>query len=155
MRIAYLSAPPRLATAVANRHLVANWMATPPMVDLLSHWVADGTVAELAAWQRGAIADRHTVAQEVLGTYMPVCHPHSLHLWLRLPDVWTEESFVERARSHGVAIASGGAFRSTEKGRHDSVRISLGSTRLEELRTGLGLVAAMLTELPEVLLPTI
>lgn len=155
LRLAYLTAPPRLATTVANRHLVANWMATPPMVDLLSHWIADGTVATLAAWQRAALAQRHTVAKQVLGEAMPACHPHSLHLWLRLPDRWTEESFVTQARLQGVAIASGGSFRSTEKGRQESIRISLGSAREEELRRGLGVVTAMLKDEPEVLLTPI
>ena len=155
LRLAYLAAPPRLATTVANRHLVANWMATPPMVDLLSHWVTDGTVTALAQWQRTALAQRHRVASEVLGDAMPACHPHSLHLWLRLADHWTEESFVTQARLQGVAIASGGSFRATEKGRSDAVRISLGSAREEELRRGLGIVAAMLKDEPKVLLTPI
>ncbi len=155
LRVAYLAAPPRHATAVANRHLVANWMATPPMVDLLSHWLTDGTVADLASWQARAIRDRHTLAEQVLGSRMPTCHPYSLHLWLRLPDSWSETAFVEQMRQQGVALATGDAFRSTDKGRHDAVRISLGSTRSEDLRRGLGLVATALNNAPEVLLPTI
>lgn len=155
LRLAYLHAPPRLATAVANRHLVANWMATAPMVDLLSHWVTDGTVADLAAWQARAMADRHRLAAEVLGPLMPDCHGNSLHLWLRLPESWAEEAFVEQARLHGVAVAAGNAFRATEKGRHDAIRVSLGSTRPDDLRRGLQLLCDMLTVLPEALLPTI
>ena len=155
MRLAYLSAPARFVTAVANRHLVVNWMATPPMADLLSHWIVDGTVTELALWQRGAIAARHAVASEVLGPVMPVCHPLSLHLWLPLPKGWTEESFVQQARHQGVAIASGGAFRASVRWRQEAVRISLGSTREAELRRGLGIVAAMMETTPEVLLPGI
>src|SRR5690606_31561702 len=67
LRLAYLTAPPRLSTAVANRHLVSNWVATPPMVDILSHWITDGTVKALADWQRAAMERRHTVASQVLG----------------------------------------------------------------------------------------
>ena len=155
LRLAYLTAPPRLATTVANRHLVANWMATPPMVDLLSHWIEDGTVTALADWQRAALARRHTEARQVLGDAMPDCHPHSLHLWLCLSNRWTEESFVTQARLQGVAVASGGSFRSTEKGRADAIRISLGSAREEELRRGLGIIAMMLNDEPEVLLTPI
>lgn len=155
LRMAYLHAPPRHATAMANRHLVANWMATPPMADLLSHWVTDGTVSDLAAWQARAMADRHSLAADMLGAAMPPCHGNSLHLWLPLPDVWSEEAFVTQARHRGVAVAAGGAFRASEKWRKEAIRISLGSTHPEELRRGLSTVAAMLSDMPEVLLPTI
>lgn len=155
LRLAYLHSPARYATAVANRHLVANWLATPPMSDLLSHWVKDGTVAELAAWQARAMTDRHALASEVLGDGMPACHPNSLHLWLRLPDGWAEEGFVEQARLQGVAVAAGNAFHASEKGRSEAIRVSLGSTRAEDLRRGLQVLSTMLREAPEPLLPTI
>ncbi|WP_415233423.1 PLP-dependent aminotransferase family protein [Pseudorhodobacter sp.] len=155
LRLAYLTAPARLATTVANRHLVSNWMATPPMVDLLSHWITDGTVAQLAAWQRTALGQRHAVASQVFGKAMPPCHPHSLHLWLPLTNNWTEDGFVAKARQQGVAIASGGSFRATEKGRYEAVRISLGSAGEEELRRGLEIVATILADEPEVLMTPI
>ena len=63
LRLAYLAAPARYATAVANRHLVAHWMATPPMVELLDHWIGDGTVDELIAIQRAALAERHAICR--------------------------------------------------------------------------------------------
>lgn len=149
LRLAYLHAPPRFATAVANRHLVANWMATPPLADVLSHWVKDGTVAELAAWQGRAMRDRHRVAQEVLGDRMPLCHPNSLHLWLPLAEGWTEQGFVDQARFMGVGVAAGNAFRSTEKGRVPAIRVSLGSTRADDLKRGLSLIGGLLTDAPE------
>lgn len=155
LRLAYLHAPPRHAAAVANRHLVANWLATPPMVDLLSHWVQDGTVTELATWQRHAIADRHKLAAEALGSLMPQCHDNSLHLWLRLPEAWSEERFVEQARLLGVAVAAGGAFRASDRVRSEAIRVSLGSTRSDDLRRGLSVIADMLRNVPEALLPTI
>ncbi|MDP4034555.1 MAG: PLP-dependent aminotransferase family protein [Pseudorhodobacter sp.] len=155
MRIAYLSAPDRHATAVANRHLVSNWMATPAMVELLSHWLSDGTALALINWQRGAIARRHAIAARAFAGRPYLAHPQSLHLWLRLPPEQTEDGFVANCRLRGVAVAAGGAFRATEKGRQDAVRVSLGSTSIADLRRGLGLIARMLTESIEAPLPTI
>ena len=43
LRIGYLVAPDRFAAAVANRHLVSNWMATPMVAEIASKWVEDGT----------------------------------------------------------------------------------------------------------------
>lgn len=155
LRMAYLHAPPRHATAMANRHLVANWMATPAMADLLSQWVSDGTVAGLAAWQARAMADRHDLAAEVLGPVMPRCHRNSLHLWLPLPPGWTEDAFVAQARQRGVAVAAGSVFRAADRGQPEAIRVSLGSTRAEDLRRGLTTVAAMLSDPSEIPLPTI
>src|SRR5690606_11105973 len=84
LRVAWLLSPARLASATANRHLVTNWMATPAMVELLSHWISDGTVERLILWQREALAVRHRIAREVLGAAPFRAHPQSLHIWLEL-----------------------------------------------------------------------
>lgn len=155
LRVAYLAAPDRFATAVANRHLVSSWMATPPIVEILSHWLTDGTAAELIAWQRLRLAERHALAEQVLAGRISSTHPQALHLWLRLPEGRAEEEFVAEARLRGVAVAAGSAFRATDRGKRDSVRIALGSTDLEELRQGLSIVGSMLEEGAEAPLPGI
>lgn len=155
LRLAYLAAPARYATAVANRHLVANWMATPPMVELLDHWIGNGTVDDLVAVQRAALNERHAICRAILPGAASCLHPQSLHLWLQLPDNWTEDAFVAQVRQRGVAVAAGSAFRATEKGRREAVRISLGSTSSDELQHGLRVIAAVLGEEPELMLPSI
>ncbi|MGN7869527.1 putative HTH-type transcriptional regulator YjiR [Paracoccus haematequi] len=144
LRIGWLVSPSRLAPIAANRHLVTNWMATPAMVELLSHWISDGTVDRLMSWQRDALRERHAIAREVLGSAPFHAHPQSLHVWLELPPGRDEEEFVAQARQRGVAVASGRAFRLDERGRRDAVRIALGSTGAEDLRRGLRLVVETL-----------
>ena len=107
------------------------------------------------AVQTAALAERHVLAAEALGGWMPTCHPESLHLWINLPEAWPEVDFVTQARLMGVAVAPGNAFCATEKGRAQAVRISLGSTRADDLRRGLATIAGLLTDAPEALLPTI
>lgn len=155
LRVAWLVAPPRLAPVAANRHLVTNWMATPAMVELLSHWVTDGTVDRLIRWQRQALSERHRIACEELGPARFHAHPQSLHVWLELPEGRDEEEFVAQARQRGVAVASGRAFRLDERGRRDAVRIALGSTEANDLRRGLRLVAETLGSNAEPVLPLI
>ncbi|MFD2815887.1 PLP-dependent aminotransferase family protein [Paracoccus aerius] len=155
LRVAWLASPPRIALATANRHLVTNWMATPAMVELLSHWITDGTVDRLILWQREALRERHQIAQEVLGEASFHAHPQSLHLWLEMPPGSNEDDFVAQARRRGVAVASGGAFRIDDRGRRDAVRIALGSTSASDLRKGLSLVTDCLGSAAEPLLPLI
>ncbi|MDQ2633578.1 MAG: PLP-dependent aminotransferase family protein, partial [Pseudomonadota bacterium] len=149
LRIGYLAAPDRYAAAVANRHLVSNWMATPMVAEIASKWVVDGTAMELVRWQRAALARRHAIVAEVLGRASFLTHPHALHLWLPLPGNRTEEGFVAQARLQGVAIAPGASFRTSEAPWQPAVRISLGSTTEGELRAGLGIIARLLLGDPE------
>lgn len=153
LRLAYLAAPERLAASAENRHLVTNWMATPVMVELLSHWINDGTADLLLQWQREALRERHDLVREMLDGIAYRSHPQSLHLWMELPAGHNEDHFVAQAAQRGVAIASGRAFRISEKNRRDAVRIALGSTHVDELRRGLQKVTDMLTKEAEPLLP--
>lgn len=155
VRLAYLAVPSRYATSVANRHLVTNWMPAPPLVELLSHWLTDGTALSLIAAQREALAERHLIARSLLPEVAQGAHPQALHLWLRLTNGWDEERFVAQARVRGVAVAAGDAFRVSARDRREAIRVSLGSTSGEDLRRGLSVLAAMIKEEPEMLLPTI
>lgn len=156
LRLAYLSLPERFSAAAANRHLVTNWIATPVMVELLSHWIGDGTVDALIRWQRAALAERHALARQVLAGVRFRSHPQALHIWVELPPGRNEDEFVAQARLRGVAVASGRAFRVSDHDRRDAIRIALGPTRPDDLRCGLAVVAGMLASDPaEPLLPMI
>jgi DNA-binding transcriptional MocR family regulator len=56
LRIGYLAAPDRYVAAVANRHLVSNWMATPMVAEIATKWVADGIAMELVQNLAGRMA---------------------------------------------------------------------------------------------------
>lgn len=149
LRIGYLAAPDRYAAAVANRHLVSNWMATPIVAEIASKWVDDGTATELVEWQRNALRQRHMIAAEVLSTVTYHSNRDSLHIWLPLPDARPEKDFVSQARLQGVAIAPGMSFRISDLPWQPAVRISLGSITEGELRAGLGVIAKLLLAAPE------
>lgn len=152
LRIGYLAAPDRYVAAVANRHLVSNWMATPMVAEIASKWVSDGTAMALVEWQRVALRNRQAIAAEVLGDVRYHAQRDGLHLWLELPDNRSEEGFVAQARLQGVAIAPGQSFRIADGPWAPAVRISLGSTTEGELRAGLGVITKLLLGDPEHLL---
>jgi DNA-binding transcriptional MocR family regulator len=144
LRTGYLVAPERFAAAVANRHLVSNWMATPMVAEIASKWVEDGTAMELTLWQRAALQRRHAIATEIMQNVHYLSHPNALHLWLPLPEDRSEERFVAQARLEGVGIAPGSSFRISEEPWRPAVRVSLASTTEAELRAGLGIIAKLL-----------
>jgi DNA-binding transcriptional MocR family regulator len=149
LRIGYLVAPDRYVAAVANRHLVSNWMATPMVAEIASKWVTDGTALELVLWQRKALKRRQVIAAEMLSKVSYLSNHESMHVWLPLPGDRTEEGFVSQARLQGVAIAPGSSFRISDEPWQPAVRISLGSTTEGELRAGLGAIARLLLADPE------
>lgn len=149
LRTGYLVAPETMSSAIANRHLVTNWIATPLLSELASRWVADGTAWELVQWQRGALRARHRLVGETLTDigYNGQCD--SLHVWLPLPSSWREEEFVGHARLAGVAIAPGSSFVTDPSTQTSAVRISVGATSAEDLRHGLEVVARLARGEPE------
>ena len=152
LRLGYLAAPDRYVAAVANRHLVTNWMATPMVAEIATKWVADGTALELVQWQRGALRRRAEIARDALRGVAHRTRRDALHVWLELPGDRSEEAFVAQARLQGVAIAPGTSFRITDEPWKPAVRISLGSTTEGELHAGLGVVTKLLRGEPEHLL---
>ncbi len=153
LRLSYLAPPDRGAAIAANRHLVVNWMATPVMVDLLSHWIEDGTIDELVSWQRNALLLRHNIVNEMFAGLDYRTHAQALHVWLQLPEGTEEDLFVTQLRAQGVAIASGRAFRANDFDRHGAVRIAVGAASEADFRRGLTLIRDTIRHAPEPRLP--
>jgi DNA-binding transcriptional MocR family regulator len=101
-------------------------MATPLVAEIATRWIADGTADELVAWQRSQLALRHRSAERLLAGLGYRHHPHSLHLWLALPEGWRAEELVSEARVRGVAITPAAPFTVNREAAENAVRISLG-----------------------------
>lgn len=149
LRIAWLVAPDRMATAARTRHLVANWMATALIAEIASRWIADGTAAELLAWQREALAARNDIARTILQRHPMTGTPAGLHVWVDLPPTWSETAFVTHARQAGVAVAGGSAFVIAEEAHRKGIRICLGGPGESDLAEGLRVVARLADSPPE------
>ncbi|MGB3312787.1 MAG: PLP-dependent aminotransferase family protein [Albidovulum sp.] len=155
LRTGYLVAPERFEAAVANRHLVTNWMATPILAEITSRWIEDGTAARLLDWQIDALSRRNRLAAEVLSGIDFRASPNGLHVWLPLPEPWTEEEFVAHARLNGVAVAPGSSFTLGDRPNPPAVRICIGAATEEALGRGLATVARLARSHPEPALLTI
>jgi len=149
LRTGYLVVPETMSSAVANRHLVTNWMATPMMAEIASRWVEDGTAKALLEWQMAALGARNALAAKMLGDTPFRASPNGLHIWLPLPRSWSEEAFVAHARLHGVAVAPGSAFALSDPARHPGVRICLGASSITALERGLDVIAGLARARPE------
>lgn len=149
LRAGYLVVPERFKAAAANRHLVTNWMATPIIAEIAANWIENGTAAHLLDWQILALSRRNLMAEEILADIDFRASPNGLHIWLPLPDLWTESEFVAHARLNGVAVAPGSSFTISDTPKPAAVRICIGAASEEALARGLATVARLTRSSPE------
>lgn len=149
LRYGYLVVPDTFVSAALNRHLVTNWMATPMVAEIATRWIEDGTAETLLGWQRNALGARNRVAARLLAGQSFLAAPNGLHVWLTLPEQWSEMAFVAHARHQGVAVASGAAFTIGERSRHRGVRICLGAASEEGLERALDALRRLSRDQPE------
>jgi DNA-binding transcriptional MocR family regulator len=155
LRYGWLVSPETLVSATANRHLVTNWMATPLMAEIGTHWLKDGTADELLAWQMDALSRRNRVVIEALGAFSPRSSPNGMHVWLPLPEQWDEDAFVAHARGEGVAVAAGSAFAVGLPTHAPGIRICLGCSSEAGMARGLEVIGRLVRNKPEPALLTI
>lgn len=149
LRTGFLVVPDHLIPAAANRQLVTNWMATAMLAELATRWIEDGTVLELARWQRSALRRRQTIAAQILGGLPYRAHAEGLQIWLSLPPGVLEDRFVAQARVHGVAVAPGSSFAVGSQPHRAAIRIAIGPPGEVELRGGLSTLVDLYRSEPE------
>jgi DNA-binding transcriptional MocR family regulator len=155
LRAGYLVVPERFEAAAASRHLVTNWMATPLIADIADRWIKDGTCEKLLRWQMTALAARNQLASQMLDGIEFCASPNGMHIWLPLPEPWSEDAFAAHARLNGVAVAQGANFA---LGDHDipaGVRICIGAASADALERGLATIARLVRSQPEPALLTL
>lgn len=149
LRLAYLVMPEMFVSAATNRHLTTNWMATPLVAEIATRWIEDETADELLEWQKTALAGRNRTAARILGSIPFNASPNGLHIWMPLPECWSEEALVSHARLQGVAIAPGSSFAIEDPVARRGVRVCLGAPSEAGLTRGLEVVARLLRSQPE------
>lgn len=149
LRIAWLVVPERLVAAARTRHLVTSWMATPLIAEIASRWIADGTATELLRWQQEQLSRRNDLTGRLLAGVGHAGTPNGLHVWLSLPEPWSEAAFVGQARHYGVAVAAGSSFAIGDQPRAQGIRVCLGAGSEADLEEGLGVLVRLASSSPE------
>ncbi|OSP56419.1 PLP-dependent aminotransferase family protein [Pseudoruegeria sp. SK021] len=144
LRMAWLVAPASKVSAVRNRHLVTNWMASPLIAESASRWIKNGTAGDLLDWQRAQLKRRNQIAARVLEGLEFSANPYGLHVWLPLLGTWEEHDFVALARHDGIAVAGGSHFTTNGPLRTPAVRICLGGGTEADLEHALKVISRLI-----------
>ncbi|WP_136660042.1 PLP-dependent aminotransferase family protein [Nitratireductor sp. XY-223] len=149
LRYGFLVVPETFEAAAANRHLVTNWMVTALMAEIGSRWISDGTAERLLDWQKKALGRRNRLAARIFSG-IPYCgSENGMHIWLPLPQSWTEEEFVAHASRNGVAVGPGSSFAVSGVSPEPGIRICLGAESMQDLERGLTMICRLLRSQPE------
>ncbi len=126
LRVAYVVAPSAASALRLAGVLRATILMAPPLMSaLVSRWIVEGALDELARAIGEENAARQGLAASILGGTGYAADPRGHHLWLRLPDHWRAADFADHADRAGVSIVAASAF-ATVAHPVEAVRISLG-----------------------------
>jgi DNA-binding transcriptional MocR family regulator len=149
LRVGYVAAPPDFVQRITTSVRATTLMASPPMAELASQWIADGTGERLATQYRNEAIARQPIGREMLHGFPYAAHPAGLHCWLTLPEHWASMHFAAEARQRGVVISPAEVFAIGGRAPR-AIRICLACARSrDELRRGLTILAQLAHEPPQ------
>ena len=149
LRVGFLAAPEAMVERLAAGIWATTWMASPPMAEIVSRWIADGTLRRFLAWRREEAQARVAIARRVLDGAELSASPRGFFVWLRLPEPWCATDFVNLARRRGVLVIPPETFVAGRGRVPHAVRVSLAAIReRERLEEGLTILAGLLAEPP-------
>lgn len=149
LRFGFLIVPDTYEAAAANRHLVTNWIVTAMMAEIGTRWISDGTAERLMNWQKAALGERNQLVSRIFSETPYKGSENGMHIWLPLPQAWTEDGFVAHARLNGIAVGPGSSFAVSDMAVESGVRICLGSESIQALEKGLTTVSRLFRSQPE------
>lgn len=131
LRVGYLALP----SGDRSRFIDALWattvMAPPPMAELATRWIDDGTADTMVARGREEAAVRRALAETALSGLRFEAHPGALQVWVELPHPWRAADFVARAAQQGIKLTSSDAFAVGPR-TTPAFRIALGGARTRQ-----------------------
>jgi DNA-binding transcriptional MocR family regulator len=149
LRIGMMHTPASLHRTVRNVIQMSCWMPAPIMAEIVHRWTSDGTADRLNVGLREEMRARCKDALEILGDRVVGQDTLRLHLWLALPDAWSEMAFRDAAAQRGVKIATGEMFSVKPGHAPGGIRLALGcEARRERLLAGLQSIAELLAAKP-------
>lgn len=149
LRAGFLVLPDEYAAAARNRHLVTNWKAAAISMEIASRWISDGTAKKLLNWQKSALSSRNDLVKTHLSGTPYFGTNNGMHIWLPLPEWWSEDAFIARLRNEGVGVGPGSAFAIDAGKSANAIRVCLGNPSVDELVKGLIIINNLIRQQPD------
>ena len=144
LRVGFMKVPADLRSRLLTGISSTIWTLPPLTSEVFAIWMEDGTADRILAAKRTETAARQAIIDEYVAGLDVRRDPHANHLWLHLPDSWSERGFVRAAAERGVILPGSETFSIGRNDAHPAVRVSVGMTTREDLRRGLRILRDLL-----------
>ena len=145
LRVGFVVAPAGLVRAVERAIRITTWNTPALSTVIACRWLEDGTVDDLEARKRSDAAARQDVARAELSDLAQVSHPSSYFTWLPLPEDARADRLAATLARERISVTTAEPF-SVAAPAPQALRLALGSTDLESLRSTLRTVRRVVLE---------
>jgi DNA-binding transcriptional MocR family regulator len=147
LRVGFVSGPAGGVSGLVRVAQSINLMVSPLPVEILVHWLEDGTVERTILAKREELLIRQELAAEYLGSDRIQNHPASYFTWLKLPQETNGPAFTLAAFRRGVIVTPAQAFAADESKAPEAIRLCPATPyERSEVRQGLNIIAGLLKE---------
>ena len=149
LRLSYLAAPGHCRDALAEALYNINLTVSPFLLELASRIMASDKAEALLETHRARARQRGALADSLLDGFCLQGPAESLFRWLVLPEGWSAEGFEQAALRDGVQVYGAHRFAVGIK-PPAAARLAIASPPdMEQLRTGLLRLRALLEQGPQ------
>lgn len=145
LRVGFVVAPPHLVAPLERAIRATVWNTPALGTALACRWLDDGTVDRLEARKRDDARARQAIAAQELAGLPLVGHPASYFTWLPLPDDARADRLTATLARRKISVSTAEPF-ATSPHPPQALRLALGSTDPERLRTTLRTVREVVAE---------
>lgn len=149
LRVGFICSPEDLNLKIRIAMQNNYWSAPPLMSEVVTEWIDSGEARQLTDWQREEILHRQEILKETIGHLDIQSQPYSFYAWLRMPEPWRAETFVQQLESQNVKVLHSEVFAVGSSAAPQAVRICISSpSSRDQLRRGLETISELLASDP-------
>ncbi|MGW8760893.1 aminotransferase-like domain-containing protein [Streptomyces sp. NPDC055815] len=147
LRVGFVLAPTTTVPQLERAIRATTWNTPALTTAIACHWLDDGTVDQLEAQKRDDARARQAIAVQELAGLPLVGHPSSYFTWVPLPDDARADRLTATLARHRISVSTAEPF-TTSAHPPQAIRLALGSTDLDSLRSTLSTVRRLAIEDP-------
>jgi DNA-binding transcriptional MocR family regulator len=144
-RVGFVVAPPSAVPAMERAIRATTWNTPALTTAIACRWLDDGTADRLEVDKRADAQARQAVGREELAGLPRISHPSSYFIWLPLPDDARADRLTATLARHHISVTTAEPFTTTSH-TPQAIRLALGSTDVESLRSTLRTVRQLVVD---------
>ncbi|MFE2992127.1 PLP-dependent aminotransferase family protein [Streptomyces sp. NPDC059262] len=145
LRVGFVLAPPPAVPSLERAIRATTWNTPALTTAIACRWLDDGTVNHLETQKRDDAKTRQALVRQELAGLPLIGHPSSYFTWLPLPDDARADRLTATLARRHISVTTAEPF-TTSTHTPQAIRLALGSTDLDSLRSTLRTVRRVAVE---------